>query len=237
MVPLATSVELPFSIMHSYRHHVIVPQRVGGWTGPYTLGWLLVASLVLVFDAYHFPDFLFPLVEGLPSWFTRVALLHPGEWTFPSPLFTHHYFIVARSSWCIPTPRFGPSSWVLRRGWAIPARSPDVAHFGPPPILSSGHGHPHVLSLQLEWLPCVEGGWWMEKLGMEERHWRLHSSLAYSKFLRERGEERSIEFALGEHWSSLGVLEQHQRRSYFSWEFLVCGSWRSSPWSILGAVL
>eukprot|EP01018_Ginkgo_biloba_P009765 Gb_07770 [translate_table: standard] len=28
----------------------------------------------------------FPLVEGLPSWFTRVALLRPSEWTFPSPL-------------------------------------------------------------------------------------------------------------------------------------------------------
>eukprot|EP01018_Ginkgo_biloba_P040407 Gb_31844 [translate_table: standard] len=54
----------------------------------------------------------FPLVEGLPSWFTRVALLRPGEWTFPSPLFTHHCFIAARSSWCIPAPCFGPGWWM-----------------------------------------------------------------------------------------------------------------------------
>eukprot|EP01018_Ginkgo_biloba_P041020 Gb_02695 [translate_table: standard] len=80
----------------------------------------------------------FPLVEGLPSWFTRVALLRPGEWTFPSPLFTHHCFIAARSSWCIPAPHFGPGSWVLRRGRAIPARSPDVARFAPPPSLPMG---------------------------------------------------------------------------------------------------
>eukprot|EP01018_Ginkgo_biloba_P031726 Gb_04383 [translate_table: standard] len=82
----------------------------------------------------------FPLVEGLPSFFTRVTLLCPGEWNFPSPPFTHHCFIAARSSWYIPAPLFGSGSWVLRRGWAIPAWAPDVACFAPRPVLASGVG-------------------------------------------------------------------------------------------------
>eukprot|EP01018_Ginkgo_biloba_P001392 Gb_28710 [translate_table: standard] len=43
-------------------HHVIIPQCVGGWTGPY---WFIV--------------------EDLLSSFTHVAFLHPSEWNFPSP--------------------------------------------------------------------------------------------------------------------------------------------------------
>eukprot|EP01018_Ginkgo_biloba_P002726 Gb_38792 [translate_table: standard] len=66
------------------------------------------------------------------------------------------------------------------------------------------------------------GGWrslaWRRGIGDFIHH--LHISIF-------GGEERSIEFPLSFHWSSLGVLEQHQWRSKFSLEFLVCGSWRS----------
>eukprot|EP01018_Ginkgo_biloba_P025237 Gb_05816 [translate_table: standard] len=87
------------------------------------------------------------------------------------------------------------------------------------------HGHPHVLSLQLEWLPCFEGGWWMERLSMERRG--IGEFIHHLHIPIFGGEERSIEFPLSFHWSSLGVLEQHQWRSKFSLDFLVCGSWRS----------
>eukprot|EP01018_Ginkgo_biloba_P019113 Gb_37869 [translate_table: standard] len=57
--------------------------------------------------------FLISLFEGLPSSFTHFAFLFPGEWTFPSPPFTHHYYLAACSSWCIPAPLFWTSGgWV-----------------------------------------------------------------------------------------------------------------------------
>eukprot|EP01018_Ginkgo_biloba_P013029 Gb_04664 [translate_table: standard] len=123
---------------------------------------------------------------------------------------------------------------LLTRVWAASSSpyAPSPSFTGPPVaprgsqrLRDPSHGHPHVLSLQLEWLPCFEGGWWMEKLGMEERHWRIDSSLAYSKFLRERGEERSIGVLLG-FWSSISGGANFPWSSWcvaaggaFSWSF------------------
>eukprot|EP01018_Ginkgo_biloba_P040793 Gb_37239 [translate_table: standard] len=118
MAPLATSVELPFSLVHSVAHSVFLQGIMSSSHSAWEDGLVPIHSVGYWLHHWFWSSTpatsltsCFPLVKGLPSLFTRVALLCLGEWTFPSPPFTHHYFIAARSSWCIPTPCFGPVGW------------------------------------------------------------------------------------------------------------------------------
>eukprot|EP01018_Ginkgo_biloba_P034399 Gb_34581 [translate_table: standard] len=186
MAPLATSVELPFFVMHRYRGSFLPTCSSLHFPSPISLHalefapcwcacfWLVLRILFLVdimssshsaWEVGMVPiGYMILGVEDLLSSFTRVALLRPGEWIFPSPPFTHHCFIAAHSSWCIPAPRFGPVGW------------DDVV---------------------IQVVAQFQGGWWMERLSMEERHWRLHSSLAHNFFFEREERRGALEFSWG----------------------------------------
>eukprot|EP01018_Ginkgo_biloba_P009628 Gb_26839 [translate_table: standard] len=74
-------------------HHVIVPQHVGGWTGPFgesiiSVGFgFLVGLQPLTPSIFQFS--FYPPSQRLPYLFTRVAFLHP--WRVISPFHPLHF--------------------------------------------------------------------------------------------------------------------------------------------------
>eukprot|EP01018_Ginkgo_biloba_P012022 Gb_13381 [translate_table: standard] len=90
-------------------HHVTVPQRVGGWAGPFgddiiSVGFGLPMGLQPLTPSISQFSY-YPPSQRLPYSFTRIAFLRPGELLWP----------------------FWYQLWVLHRGRTIPAWSPNVA--------------------------------------------------------------------------------------------------------------
>eukprot|EP01018_Ginkgo_biloba_P031097 Gb_02692 [translate_table: standard] len=170
-------------------HYVIIPQCMGGWTGPYSLDWFLVVSLVLVFDALHFLDFLFPPSRRPPLFVHLYRLSLP--WRVP-----RFFAEDGRSQPGCQKLHILSPPLVLASGGSVDMALPVVEWFYV--VASRWMGLPTLGALLEERL--VSGGSW---LGVKDSKVRkgimaTHAMNTFAKFLLERREgEHNFSWCIG----------------------------------------